>query len=65
MEVDFRHFNALGPKEQAALIVKAGARARGLPVPQLDRPKFDDVDESTKLATLIVRAGQRRRGELP
>ena len=58
-------FNNAGPKEQAVLIVRAGAKARGRSVPQLDRPKFDDVDESTKLAALIIRAGQRRRGELP
>lgn len=64
MDADFRHFNALGPKQQAEAIVEAGCKARGRPVPQLDRPKFD-VDESTKLAALIVRAGQRRRGELP
>jgi hypothetical protein len=64
MEVDFKRFNNAGPQEQAALIVAAGCKARGRPVPQPDRPEIDANDPQA-LAAMIIRAGQRRRGESP
>ena len=56
MEVDFKRFNGLGPKEQARLIVEAGCKARGRPAPVPDKPKFvGSVQDPTVLAAMIVR----------
>ena len=62
MDADFRHFNALGPKEQARLIIAAGAKARGRAAPQLDQPEIDANDPQA-LAAAIVRAGRKARGQ--
>jgi hypothetical protein len=62
--MDHKHFNALGPKEQTTLIVAAGYKARGLPAPR-SQGELVEGDRTKALAAMIVRAGQRRRGELP
>jgi hypothetical protein len=66
MDTDFRHFNSLGPKEQARAIVEAGSKARGRSAPFPDRPKVvGSVQDPTVLAAMIVAAAARARGQEP
>jgi hypothetical protein len=59
-------FNKASPSERAAMIIKAGQKARGLaPAPSRQRrePVPEEGDKTAILAAAIIRAGRIRRGE--